>query len=618
MSVPYTFQNTPLGSKIPLSELDANFTYVENQVSSLIANLPLQIVTNVSALRSISPSTSFNVQTEGYYTNGDGGGGQFYGVTTGGPYTDNGGTIITTGLGVTASSAWIRFSSENVNIRWFGAKGDGTSDDTVAFQNAAAYVDVNNRALYIPSGQYIISSQILFQKPPVILGEYYSPPVYYTFAGIPYEKKGSLIISKVLGDYAIKILPPNSDPYIRGLNIKNLHILADTSNTTGSGIAIINCGWDGYTENLVVEGFAGQGVLISQLQDSLFEQLCIINCGTDNLYPGLYITDGSNLLTFIRPHFEQNAFTLQIDNSFGINFYGGHFEAGLLSNPPYGQVPRYSSIRSIGANQIKFIGCIFAAPTLQATIAKYSITAAQCPYYIFVNGGQDVIFNTCSIGTGSNATNAKLLSLTCDGSVCNCYFYNSCVEDYPIYLYGNILFDNNSVSLNDFSNTSTAMCGINAQGASIRGNSITALNSSSVTKTSGSIFFSNSAYRAQLGQNLLYIAKYFQVHNGQPNQLTFNQRGFNSADFRGAVDAQLYDPDLTWAPNTAGTLTAINNAMPNQQIRIFNPNIGSFTVTSGGGIYLKGGVNAVIPQDGYLQLQLNPFNGVLVEMFRNF
>ena len=161
MSVPYTFQNTPNGTKIPLSHLDANFTYLDNETTSIINNLPIKVINTIADLRAFPVNSNLNILVNGYYTDGDGGGGYFYPVTTGGPYTDNGGTIITTGLGITASSAWLRNYSGNVNVKWFGAKGDynpntstGT-DDAPAFNAAITYVNsIGGGTVYVPPVQY--------------------------------------------------------------------------------------------------------------------------------------------------------------------------------------------------------------------------------------------------------------------------------------------------------------------------------------------------------------------------------------------------------------------------------------------------------------------------------
>ncbi len=45
-----------------------------------------------------------------------------------------------------------------VNVKWFGAKGDGITDDTAAIQTAINYAATNGVPLKIPKGTYIVSS----------------------------------------------------------------------------------------------------------------------------------------------------------------------------------------------------------------------------------------------------------------------------------------------------------------------------------------------------------------------------------------------------------------------------------------------------------------------------
>lgn len=47
-----------------------------------------------------------------------------------------------------------------VSVKKFGAKGDGTADDTTAIQNAVNYCASNNKTLYFPKGRYKVTAKI--------------------------------------------------------------------------------------------------------------------------------------------------------------------------------------------------------------------------------------------------------------------------------------------------------------------------------------------------------------------------------------------------------------------------------------------------------------------------
>ena len=53
------------------------------------------------------------------------------------------------------------------NVRDFGAKGDGVSDDSEAFMSAVAAMD--SGVLLIPEGRYILTKMIVIDKPNVVL-----------------------------------------------------------------------------------------------------------------------------------------------------------------------------------------------------------------------------------------------------------------------------------------------------------------------------------------------------------------------------------------------------------------------------------------------------------------
>jgi hypothetical protein len=70
----------------------------------------------------------------GYYVPGDGGGGMFYWNSTSTAADDGGVTILPTGH--TGAGRWRRIVNEIVGVKFFGAKGDGSTDDTANIQAA--------------------------------------------------------------------------------------------------------------------------------------------------------------------------------------------------------------------------------------------------------------------------------------------------------------------------------------------------------------------------------------------------------------------------------------------------------------------------------------------------
>jgi hypothetical protein len=89
----------------------------------------------------------------GRVTENDGGGGVFF---------YDGASAASTNMGTLfkpAASAgrWVRQYSGALNVKWFGAVGDGVTDDTVSFTNAIQVASTNTGRLNIPSGVYLVT-----------------------------------------------------------------------------------------------------------------------------------------------------------------------------------------------------------------------------------------------------------------------------------------------------------------------------------------------------------------------------------------------------------------------------------------------------------------------------
>lgn len=148
-----------------LAEIYSDFGSIATGLGASLVGLDLtnqtveagvsQQVAGITALRGITPVASRSVYLKYHTTAGDGGHGEFRGVTGAAPgtYVDNGGTIIVP-TGGDGSSAWLRDYDGRLDIRAFGVFG---TDDTTAFNNALAAV----RDIIIPPGTTVaISSDV--------------------------------------------------------------------------------------------------------------------------------------------------------------------------------------------------------------------------------------------------------------------------------------------------------------------------------------------------------------------------------------------------------------------------------------------------------------------------
>ena len=108
------------------------------------------IVGNLETLRKTDAVAGSSISTLGYYEQNDGGAADYIIKAKLSMDNDDGGATIILNNGNVAKLLTDGF----VNIRKFGAKGDGIADDTKAVVNAAEYCSKNNKILFSDNGEY--------------------------------------------------------------------------------------------------------------------------------------------------------------------------------------------------------------------------------------------------------------------------------------------------------------------------------------------------------------------------------------------------------------------------------------------------------------------------------
>ena len=507
------------------------------------------------------------------------------------------------------------------DIRGWGCICDGVADDSDNFQDAITATEAADKPLFIP-GPVRITKKLTFTKPPQMRGYKYSPPVIGNFGGVPYAKKGCIIYSEVASGLCIDINPPSNNEYIRGLGIIDIHVLARGAGVTGTGVRIANCGWGGYVRGLVVEGFPNGGLELSQVQDTLFDQLEVLGCGTDNVVAALEITNGTNLIAFNRIRLEANYFQMRIRNSLMLDFIAPHFEQGDYPGAPQPElekINRYPSIVLSATNNVKFTGGFMFGATIQKQMGKFSIPASSCPFHMTVGGDcTGIDFVNMTMGFGYNS--GRLLEHHGSGSVQACTLLALCTEIYPLFLDGNIMFKNNDCAYTD-NTTSDTFYLMAANYATIEGNIFGCVNSGSVNKLYGSLYAVDSSKPILLGRNQYIINKRSRVHDGRVNVIDQNHDGSEQSS-GGAINMQQHIPtsiiNLFGGSGGAETVTSLDNMSSNQKVTFCNNGTGPITINHGGNIGCKGGVNAVVPAGAFIEFMYNGNSGVSQEISRSF
>lgn len=267
----------------------------------------------LSDLRGQRGTSNAKVILQGFSSIGDGGGGEFYWDSTS-TEPDNVGTVIAPSIG-SGAGRWKRNFNGAVNVKWFGAIADGTTDNTTIIQNALnvsqqhgtneIYIGSESASFVIgtvnvPSGMSIKSNGAIIKPTSTGQGFVIDNQSFVEMAGLEFD--GS---SQLTGEiYCIHVINGSShlkfaDCYFRDGRY-GLHIIsANDVNITGCTFTNFRA-WGNYLVNIsglkligntsynnINDGFKVAGLDLPSTQQLIQNVIIIGNISYNNGQDGM-------------------------------------------------------------------------------------------------------------------------------------------------------------------------------------------------------------------------------------------------------------------------------------------------------------------------------------------
>lgn len=254
-------------------------------------------IATIAALRALSGAiTSPMLYVLGYTAAGDGGQGMFTLASWDTTSADNGATIIVDGSG----NRWHRESSEApLSVMWFGAKGDGSTDDTTAIQAGINAAQTLGRELYFPGAttHYKITGTLHVTAAIIMRGDFATAQIATSSATadmLDIAAQGVVLseltftssVARTAGAY-VSIGNTSSEIKVERCRFFDHAIGLQTAGTT---IDIVNCTFFDTVAS------TGIGILITAGSDVALRHLLINSGASPEPFAGIDITGAGDIV----------------------------------------------------------------------------------------------------------------------------------------------------------------------------------------------------------------------------------------------------------------------------------------------------------------------------------
>lgn len=232
-----------------------------------------------------------------------------------------------------------RLFNGNVNVKWFGAVGNGITDDTEALKKAIAYMKINSETYYFKDQDNPVSLNLFFPQGIYIINSTLEIPAYISVFGDNTESTilktqrndiDILSISGIVSQNANKQV--NTYTRIANLTINGFHSntnpyswKSDNLNIKSNGISINNTVYV-KLENLKITGFENCGVCINASS-----YINISGLQSYNNKIGITLNNNTTTVNIEKSNFRANSRGIVIANSFSNNIMNCTVESNTAS-----------------------------------------------------------------------------------------------------------------------------------------------------------------------------------------------------------------------------------------------------------------------------------------------